>query len=617
MNAINALSRIGGGARATRKWNRDYVPLASSLLPPLDVVSLLVSGFACTALYKHWFSPAGVDFGVWGGNDELALIALAMVAALCLYDGYFGTRSSRRQTGPLVRRYASGFVTFASAALVLAVASDSFAVLPDGWLSMFFGMSFVLTSLSRVLLAWKVRRLERAGVLTEAIAIIGAGELAGRLIAHLHRSKGDRVEILGVFDDRAACGEGTMPAGTIEELIEIGKSRHIDSILLTLPCTEGETVHSIVHRLKALAVPVGLCPQNVGLELPCHAVDYVGGGVPVTMLADHRMKADETLDVLLPRGIGMLVELAVEALTIAAGTTVRRVLDACGGAAAAAPTSFAVDGYDTAGFARVAQRYGSERYGYVVTPNVDHLIRLHEDADFRALYAGAAYRLNDSRFLTQLVRATRRIALPVCTGSDLTAKLLGDVIMADDRVVLVGGSDAQAREIEERFRLRGLVHINPPMGFIRDPDAVEACLQFVEAHSPFRFCLIAVGSPQQEIIAQRLGERGVARGLALCVGASIDFLTGRERRAPAWLQRAGLEWAFRLVQAPGRMAHRYLVRGPRVFRLLRRTEFLLSVPPQGAAPIVQRAQTGATRPSSSKAYLPSTQPLPKRISAWS
>jgi len=104
---------------------------------------------------------------------------------------------------------------------------------------------------------------------------------------------------------------------------------------------------------------------------------------------------------------------------------------------------------------------------------------------------------------------------------------------------------------------------------------VEACLSFVEAHSPFRFCVLAVGAPQQEILAERLQARGVARGLALCVGASIDFVTGTQRRAPQWMQHAGAEWLFRLGQNPARLATRYLVRGPRVFGLLRKTTFVL------------------------------------------
>jgi exopolysaccharide biosynthesis WecB/TagA/CpsF family protein len=117
------------------------------------------------------------------------------------------------------------------------------------------------------------------------------------------------------------------------------------------------------------------------------------------------------------------------------------------------------------------------------------------------------------------------------------------------------------------------------MGFIHDPGAVEACLQFIESHSPFRFCLLAVGSPQQEQLAAMLQSRGRARGLALCVGASIDFLTGRERRAPQWMQAAGLEWLHRLLHSPRRLARRYLVRGPRVFQVLRRAD--IEWPSQG------------------------------------
>ena len=69
--------------------------------------------------------------------------------------------------------------------------------------------------------------------------------------------------------------------------------------------------------------------------------------------------------------------------------------------------------------------------------------------------------------------------------------------------------------------------------------------------------------------------RGIARGLTLCIGASINFLTGDERRAPVWMQQSGMEWLYRLMQAPGRMAKRYLVRGPRVFGLLRNAQIVL------------------------------------------
>lgn len=237
---------------------------------------------------------------------------------------------------------------------------------------------------------------------------------------------------------------------------------------------------------------------------------------------------------------------------------------------------------DLPGFVDIAADFGSKDYAYVVTPNVDHLIRFCDDESFRMLYAEAGFVLNDSRLLSRVVSVSKGIQLRVCTGSDLTERLLSQVVKADDRIVLVGSSAQQAKQLAQRFGLRSLKHIEPPMGFIKDPQEVEACLRFVEAQSPFRFCFLAVGSPQQEVLANKLRSRGIARGLTLCIGASIDFLTNVERRAPQWMQKAGAEWAFRLIQDPRRMAKRYLLRGPRIFLLLRHIKFdLLQLP--GAA----------------------------------
>jgi N-acetylglucosaminyldiphosphoundecaprenol N-acetyl-beta-D-mannosaminyltransferase len=239
------------------------------------------------------------------------------------------------------------------------------------------------------------------------------------------------------------------------------------------------------------------------------------------------------------------------------------------------PLVQSLDNYDLTEFAEIAAAFGQDRFGYVVTPNVDHLIRYHDDSSFRSAYADATYILLDSRFLSFLFRLSLGIRVRVCTGSDLTAKLFNSVMRPDDRIVLVGGSDLQASYLANQFGLRNLRHFNPPMGFIHKPEAVEECLHFIESQSPFRFCILAVGAPQQELVAQQLKVRGKTRGLVLCTGASINFLTGAERRAPRWIQVSGFEWAFRLGQNPRRLAHRYLVRGPRIFALLRKTKIVL------------------------------------------
>jgi exopolysaccharide biosynthesis WecB/TagA/CpsF family protein len=234
-----------------------------------------------------------------------------------------------------------------------------------------------------------------------------------------------------------------------------------------------------------------------------------------------------------------------------------------------------IDDFDLAGFVSVAETFRPDGYGFVVTPNVDHLVRYHDDPTFRDHYAAASYVLMDSRFASGLVWLLKGLRLPVCTGADLTATLFGSVIRSSDQIVLIGCSDEQARAIARMFGLTNLHHHNPPMGFIRDPAAVERCLKFIEEHSPFRYCFIAVGSPQQEAVAHALQVRGQARGLALCVGASLNFITGSERRAPRWMQQARIEWLYRLTQDPRRLAGRYLVRGPRFFAQLIHSRFVL------------------------------------------
>lgn len=240
------------------------------------------------------------------------------------------------------------------------------------------------------------------------------------------------------------------------------------------------------------------------------------------------------------------------------------------------PRTVAFSDCDLPQFIKIAENFGCETYAYAVTPNVDHLIRFCDDASFRALYRNAQFVLLDSRFLSYLLRTFTGIRLPTSPGSDLTQQLLEHVVKRDDKLVVVGGSEQQASTLAKQYGLRGLRHYNPPMGFINNPAEVEACLRFIEAESPFRFCLLAVGCPQQEFLAKALQSRAKARGLALCVGASINFLTGVERRAPKWMQRIGFEWLYRLLQDPSRLAGRYLIRGPRIFLLLPRLKFELN-----------------------------------------
>ncbi|HEY6923920.1 MAG TPA: hypothetical protein VI653_10655, partial [Steroidobacteraceae bacterium] len=146
-----------------------------------------------------------------------------------------------------------------------------------------------------------------------------------------------------------------------------------------------------------------------------------------------------------------------------------------------------VDDYDLESFTPLAASFGHDRFGYVVTPNVDHMVRYCEDATFREHYRNADYVLLDSRFAARLLRIVKGLKLRVCTGSDLTAALFCRVVTSSDHVVLIGGTPEQAGIIKMLYGLSNIYHYNPPMGFASDPQAVQECVDFVESHSPFRF----------------------------------------------------------------------------------------------------------------------------------
>ena len=180
-----------------------------------------------------------------------------------------------------------------------------------------------------------------------------------------------------------------------------------------------------------------------------------------------------------------------------------------------------VDNHDIESFIPLAARFGQERFGYVVTANVDHLVRYCEDAAFREHYRGADYVLLDSRFAARMLRIFRGVKLRVCSGSQLTTALFSRVVTSSDRVVLIGAG-REAQLIQEFCGLPNVPRYDPPTGFAQDSGALEECLRFIEGQSPFRFCFLAVGSPEQEALAALLKARGVARGLALCMGESLS-----------------------------------------------------------------------------------------------
>jgi exopolysaccharide biosynthesis WecB/TagA/CpsF family protein len=216
----------------------------------------------------------------------------------------------------------------------------------------------------------------------------------------------------------------------------------------------------------------------------------------------------------------------------------------------------------------IERRPADAAFAYIVTPNVDHVVRIQcKRSDLWPIYRNAWITLCDSRILGNMARWAG-LPLPVVPGSDLTVALLRDIVRADDRIAIIGGNAAMVDILRRRFGLSQLIHHDPPMGFIHDAEATQNAVRFAIA-AQARYVFIAVGSPQQEMLAYRIGRTGRATGIGLCIGASLQFLTEEQARAPKILQRLCLEWLFRLMRDPRRLWRRYLVDGPLIFQIFR------------------------------------------------
>jgi len=214
-------------------------------------------------------------------------------------------------------------------------------------------------------------------------------------------------------------------------------------------------------------------------------------------------------------------------------------------------------------YLRISEIPKQQPFRFVVTPNVDHLVRMQKEPGWiRMLYADAWLTVCDSRVL-ELIGSLSGEKIDVTPGSDLTQQLFENAIDPNEPVVVIGASAQVIDAVTERYGLTDVRWYEPPMGLRKNLKAVQQCADFV-ASNPARFTFFCLGSPQQEMVAKACLRRGDCEGVGLCVGASLDFLAGKVERAPKWMQRARVEWLHRLLSEPKRMWKRYLVTGPKI-----------------------------------------------------
>lgn len=216
----------------------------------------------------------------------------------------------------------------------------------------------------------------------------------------------------------------------------------------------------------------------------------------------------------------------------------------------------------------------STNHSYVVTPNVDHIVMLDSKLGgptkkaFTSAYQSAAITLCDSRVIAGLARL-KGINIPVIPGSDLTAKLMKEHFDNKAKIAIIGGHRTTLRHVKDIFPEPSFVQYIPPMGILNQQSEMHLIADFVALETP-DYVLLAIGAPQSEIVAELCARDNRFGGVSLCIGASIEFLTGEKKRAPIWLQNLSLEWAHRLLTEPSRLWRRYLIDGPKILAIFQR-----------------------------------------------
>jgi len=221
---------------------------------------------------------------------------------------------------------------------------------------------------------------------------------------------------------------------------------------------------------------------------------------------------------------------------------------------------------------RVARALERGQGGWLFTPNVDYMRRVAKEPSARALLSGADLTVADGIPLLWAARLQGRPLPDRVAGSDLVW-LLAERAARDGRsIYLLGGdpgaAEKAARELQKRWPgLRIAGTSSPRISSTPTVEELQGVRTALETTLP-DLVYVGLGAPKEERLISNL-RSDFPRTWWIGVGISLSFMSGDIRRAPSWMQRAGLEWLHRLSQEPRRLARRYLLEDlPFALRLL-------------------------------------------------
>ncbi len=202
--------------------------------------------------------------------------------------------------------------------------------------------------------------------------------------------------------------------------------------------------------------------------------------------------------------------------------------------------------------------------GVLITPNVDHLIKLQKDAELYQIYQQTDWIICDSKIVQLGLKFLGKPVKEVIPGSSFFPAYYNYHRNNEAvRIFLLGAAEGIAEKAAERINAkvgREIIseHHSPTYGFEKNE---QECLDIVSKinQSGATVLVVGVGAPKQEkwIFKYKYLMPNVRVFMAL--GATIDFEAGTLKRAPIWMQKLSLEWLYRMWKEPARLWKRYMV----------------------------------------------------------
>ena len=205
---------------------------------------------------------------------------------------------------------------------------------------------------------------------------------------------------------------------------------------------------------------------------------------------------------------------------------------------------------------------------HIVGINVDQALRVVQEDKSKEIFDAAEIVFIDGKPIVLMGKMLKHKIKERISGPDLMELLCARAIQKGHSIFLLGAAEGVAanasKTLQGRYpNLKVAGTYSPPYGFEKNPEEVDRIVEMLKKSNADQL-FVGMGSPKQDIfIYENMKRYGIP--VSFSMGAAIDFIGGNIKRAPRWMQNAGLEWFHRFLQEPTRLFRRYFIEDMKIF----------------------------------------------------